>query len=433
MKQLFFLIATIIAATFVLASCEGRDKPEDPKTFDNIFIVYSAGKNNLSRLLQEDILNLKDGYVPYKGSGNACIIVTHSSPNSRSFEQDTNPYIIRMYKERKTEEVVMDTLKILPTETMLTRASDMNSILTYIADNFKADTYGMLFSSHGTGWLPKGYYGNESKYDKSSFISTPSMAAPAFTPHENTVTYDAASIPEFPVVKSAGQEYTQSGSVITSYELDMNEIADAIPFKMEYIIFDACLMGCVEVAYAVKDKCKYLAFSPAEILTDGFDYTNMGSRLMEYDSPDLKRVCEDFFNKYKDKSGSQCTATISLVDCSQLEYLGSVCQRLFANHRKDIARLNPKEIQQFSRDEYLWFFDLRDILVKAGCDDIELSSLDNALEQCVLYKASTKRILSLFDVKTYCGLSMFLPSSGSAYLNDFYKTLTWNIDTGLDN
>lgn len=431
MKRVFFHIAAALAMILSLAGCRGRDNPEDPGQFDDIFILYSAGKNNISGALQKNIKELQQGYVPYEGSGKACIIVTHSSPSSRSFETDTTPYIIRMYKDRHTDEVVMDTLLTLPSETMLTRASDMNSIMNFIKDNFKSDRYGMVFTSHGTGWLPKGYYDYPEHYDKSA--SAPVMAAPAFHYSQDVAIYDAASIPESPLVKSLGQEYTQAGSVITSYELTLSELVDAIPFDLEYLILDACLMGGIETAYELKEKCRYIAFSQAEILTEGFDYSAMGSRLMESANPDVKRVCEDYYNKYKDRSGSQCSATVSLIDCSKLQYLASVCRQLFESYRDEIAVLSPRHIQQFSRNGYLWFFDLQDILVKAGCSGSELSSLNAALDQCVLYKASTKRILNVFDVNTFCGLSMFLPRSGSDYLNEFYKTLAWNEATSLVN
>lgn len=433
MRRLMLSLLTAIPAILFFTGCNKLDNSEDRDRFSNIFILYSAGKNNLSGLLQRDISELQKGYVPYKGSENACIIVTHSSPSTISFEKYTTPYIIRMYRERKTEEVVMDTLKILSEETMLTKASDMNNILTYIKDNFKADSYGMVFSSHGTGWLPKAYYNDPSLFDDNLLLLSVAKPGPrAFLSREDPVTYDAASIPESPLVKSIGQEYTQSGNLINSYELSVNEFAQALPFKLEYIIFDACLMGGVEVAYGLKDKCNYIAFSPAEVLTDGFDYSKMGSRLMESSRPDPEQVCEDFFDKYKDRTGSQCTATISLVDCSQLDYLGAICKILFADHRNDIAGLMPSEVQQFSKKNYLWFFDLKDILVKAGCADAELSMLDEALSRCIIYKASTERVLNLFDIKTFCGLSMFLPNSGSTYLNEFYKTLDWNKATNLD-
>ena len=39
--------------------------------------------------------------------------------------------------------------------------------------------------------------------------------------------------------------------------------------------------------------------------------------------------------------------------------------------------------------------------------------------------------MNAFEIKTFSGFSMYLPSHGSGELNRFYRTLDWNIATGL--
>jgi hypothetical protein len=36
-----------------------------------------------------------------------------------------------------------------------------------------------------------------------------------------------------------------------------------------------------------------------------------------------------------------------------------------------------------------------------------------------------------FPIRAYCGLSMYLPADGSAYLDNAYKELVWNQATAL--
>ena len=36
-----------------------------------------------------------------------------------------------------------------------------------------------------------------------------------------------------------------------------------------------------------------------------------------------------------------------------------------------------------------------------------------------------------FDIRTHCGLSMYLPADGNSELDEFYKTLSWNKASGL--
>jgi hypothetical protein len=85
---------------------------------------------------------------------------------------------------------------------------------------------------------------------------------------------------------------------------------------------------------------------------------------------------------------------------------------------------------------------LADILAKSGATADELRAVDEALEQCVVYKAATPEFMGSFSIKTFSGLSMFFPytklynSSEGGYVHEFalqqyYKTLKWNIATGL--
>ena len=57
--------------------------------------------------------------------------------------------------------------------------------------------------------------------------------------------------------------------------MEITELAAALPHNYEFILFDCCLMGGIEVAYEFKDKCEYMLFSPTEILADGFPYEKM--------------------------------------------------------------------------------------------------------------------------------------------------------------
>lgn len=49
-----------------------------------------------------------------------------------------------------------------------------------------------------------------------------------------------------PVLKSFG---SQSVADSLAYEMNINDMAEAIPMKLDYILFDACFMGGIEVAY----------------------------------------------------------------------------------------------------------------------------------------------------------------------------------------
>jgi hypothetical protein len=78
---------------------------------------------------------------------------------------------------------------------------------------------------------------------------------------------------------------------------------------------------------------------------------------------------------------------------------------------------------------------LADIVAKSGATDEELQALNDALEQCVVYKAATPEFMGSFSIETFSGFSMFFPYTKQGNvefaLQQYYKTLKWNIATGL--
>ncbi|MBQ6086811.1 MAG: hypothetical protein IJK96_01980 [Bacteroidales bacterium] len=398
------------------SSNPGQTKKRYQERNKNVLLLYSAGYNSLSSYLQADIKELTESWLPGDNPYDNVLLVfsRHTKGNQSNFKDPVMPVLERICIGRD-EQVLRDTIDV-PGLTLTTMASDpktLNTVLTYVRNNFEADSYGMIFSSHATGWLPPGYYNR---------YSSPRALLPLAPGQERLMT------------KTIGQEYVSS----QSYEMAVSEFASAFPtgMKFDYILFDACLMGCVEVAYELRDVCCRVAFSQAEVLAEGFDYSSITTRLLKGLSPDIEGVCIDFFNLYDGKSGNEHSATISLVDTGALDDLADVCADLFDKYRSAIQNLDYKTVQGYYGGKAHWFFDLEDILVKAGISQSEKSALDKALAQCVVYKGCTGQYYSALDysvhqVTTFSGLSMFLPSGGDSTLRDYYKSYLWNDATGL--
>ena len=336
---------------------------------------------------------------------------------------------MRIYKGYGGE-VVTDTLVRYPASVHSADPAQLNAVLTYVRDNFPAKTYGMIFSSHATGYLPAGYYANPKDY-----MYAPSSAIMGRQghqkPHYGVPYVEPEHDPSLPMVKSVGQDQVGTYGAYLSYEIQIEDFAKALPMYLDYILFDACLMGGVEVAYELAGKCGLVGFSQTEVLAEGFDYEEIPTRLLHGGNPDPQAVCEDYFQQYDIQSGIYRSATISMVDCSKMEPLAEVCRELFEKYREPMRLVDPETIQRFYRYDYHWFYDLTDIVAKSGAADEELQALNDALEQCVVYKAATPEFMGSFTIDTYSGFSMYLPSHGSLELDKYYKTLQWNIATGL--
>ena len=414
----------ILITALIFCACEDWCGRNTVKESDDVLLLYSAGYNSLSSFLKGDFNDLKKGYVPEQEDGGDVLLAYMHVKNTDS----PGPVLMRLYKS-KHNLVVADTLVVYPEGSISATAGQLKNVLTYVKDNFPAKSYGMIFSSHATGWLPSGYYANSDDYESGEFVpvrrfSSSDQAAPV--PYKEPE-YD----PAHPLTKSIGQDVVPGESGSLSYEIELGAFADAIPMHMDYILFDACLMGGVEVAYELREVCDKVGFSQAEVLAEGFDYTTLTNHLFLSEEPLPEKVCEDYFDYYDALTGIEHSATVSCIDCSGLDALAQVCRTLFSKYSAQIETLDPAGVQRYYRSDYHWFYDLESILVKAGIDADELAQLHSALDACVIYKAATPSFMGSFDIRTFSGFSMFLPSDGGKRLKEYYKTLDWNKATSL--
>jgi hypothetical protein len=357
------------------------------------------------------------------------LVYSHLTAKNKGYSEPNPPVLMRVYKGYGGE-VVTDTLVRYPASVHSADPAQLNAVLTYVKENFPAKTYGMIFSSHATGYLPAGYYSNpgEYVYDQSSAM----MGRQGYRKSHRGVPYvEPEHDPSLPMVKSIGQDQVGTPGNYLSFEIQLEDFAEALPMYMDYILFDACLMGGVEVAYELAGRCGLVGFSQTEVLAEGFDYKAIPTHLLNGGTPDPQAVCEDYFQQYAVQSGVNQSATISLVDCSAMEPLAVKCAELFEKYRAEITLLDPYKVQRYYRGSYHWFYDMVDIVEEAGADEEEIMALKEAVDVCVRYGNATPNFMNSFAIKDYSGLSMYLPCHGSDELDKYYRTLKWNIATGL--
>lgn len=381
-----------------------------------VMILYSAGFNSLCAALEDDVNDIKSGYLPLVGSMSKAVLVYSRRLSETGRYTDRTPsYLIRLSVDGWGK-VVSDTLKTWPETDEAVSASTMTDVLETVKGLYPHASYGMVFSSHGSGWLPSGYYST----GKITAGTAGLQAVPYIDPNSDG---------SMPRVKSIGIDNITSRN---TYEMEIEAFAQALPMKFDYIIIDACLMGCIEVAYALKDKCDKLVFSQAEVLEDGLcDYTTLTQRVLRPAEPDLYNLCEDSYQHYKNQNDPVYRSlTISMIDCTRLDGLAASCKSLFSKYRNRISLVNAANVQGYFRARKHWFYDLTDILRQSGIPEADMAGYNKAMSDCVLYNAATDTFIN-FDIRTHCGLSMYLPADGNSELDEFYRTLSWNKASGL--
>lgn len=434
------VITGSVAAVLLLSATVGccKEKPEEPVNVNRkVLLFYECGVNNLTSYLKNNMdgteKGLPAGYVP-RESGDVVLIYSRYSKGAFNYTP-VESHLRRIYK-KPNGKIVSDTLKTFGTETIAASSSTMRQVLTYVKDEFPAKGYGLVFSSHGSGWLPAGYYYSPSRFedDHKGEVGTSRQGIAAQSVGHPRLPVPEGDLPDtdpfYGMTRSIGQDYIK-GSYY-GHEMSVSEFADAIPYHLDYLLFDMCFSGGVEVAYGLKDKADYLGLSPAEVLGDGmFNYTKITSFLLNRETPDLEGLFKDSFEMYDKQSGAYRSSTVNLVRTSGLDNLASVCARMINEYSDTLADAPVDDIQGYYRQGRHYFYDLVDIFEKCGASKADLEDLDKAVDGCVIYKNSTGQFLEEYDIKAYSGFSMYLPCAGTPLLDLYYRKEVWNNATRL--
>ena len=233
----------------------------------------------------------------------------------------------------------------------------------------------------------------------------------------------------WPPTKWFGQD---TGESPAGY-LDTEQLPEAIPSGVfDWILFDACFMASAETLYTLRDKAERIVCSPAEVIADGFPYAEIMAELLRPE-PDLQAVCESYYRHYaRHAQSSYRSATVSLVETSQLEALAGVTTELLsaalATDPQALAGMDLNRLQPLDRYRRHFLFDMGSVVGELETRGLVPASLAGAwraqLARTVTYEAHTPTMLGL-ALDECCGLSMYVPSASYADLNEYYRTLEW--------
>ncbi len=373
-----------LAMALTLFSCKKAETEEivvvkRPKTV----LLYMVANNNLSHDAENSISRLQNGYIP-SDEGNL-LVYKHCA--------GMDPVLLHI-KKGEEGTVVADTAYRFPPRVSATKSA-LTQALNVTQALFPADSYGLILWSHGTGWIPP--------------LASSSSAAQE---------QRSGSCPE--------RTFGLDGKV----ELEIRDLAQAIPYKLSFMLMDACFMGGIETAYEVKDSVDYYIGSPAEILTESFPYHKIMQHIFK-STPDYAAVCKEYYDYYNAKSGAERSATVALMDCSKLAEVAEVAKRVFDQYGESIASLDLSLLQPYFRgSSSKYFYDLKD-LIDAIADASLSAEFTAALERAVLYKAATPYFIEL-PIRSFCGVSTYVPgNSADTKLADYYKQYKWNQATGM--
>ncbi len=234
----------------------------------------------------------------------------------------------------------------------------MYDILSDILRKYPAIENGIIFWSHGTGWLPTG---NKTR--------------------------------------SFGDDNGES--------IDIDDISKSIPKKMNYIIFDACYMGCIEVVTELHEMSDYFILSPDIVPSDGIiDALSIDILVGEEPLENrLKKVCKYYANEKNNNKN----LPIALVKSSELDNMMQLCSNL------TIDNLN-EEIYFYPYRTNIIFYDLGSFIYSK-----KKNQASDIIDNFIVYHTDS--------IPNNVCLSIFLPNENNLSYHEYYSATKWNLKT----
>lgn len=266
----------------------------------------------------------------------------------------------------------------------------MEEVFTDMQTVAPSDSYGLILGSHASGWM-KG-----------------------------------TSVP----TKAFGDD--------DGYNIDIPDLADVLKNsfseKLDFVLFDACMMGTAEVGYELRETTSYCIVSVMETPVYGFPYDQILPYLYS-ENVDYSAVCHEFisFNKTKDVWG-----TCAVMDCSQMENLASAVKAKLSEWQDALSSVSMQNVQQYGVNSYKYFsYDVldffRELGGKSGVAETDLNeaiaSIQTVLNEAVIAKEcipnpsnSSFRV----DETRFCGIGMYIPKEVNDYVPDNISWNNWN-------
>lgn len=277
-----------------------------------------------------------------------------------------------------------------------------SNVLNHVTDTYLADSYGLLVFSHASGWLPAGT------------PDTPSSARSTRQLERQTIV-----IPN---------DIQATVFIDKDKEMKLSDFADALPaHKFNYIIFEACNMAGIEVAYVLRNKVEYVVASSAQMVSPGFTpiYSQLIGHLFK-NTPQLNEFTKTYINYYSNTK-DRPYATLSVLKTSKIENLKNIVKEI---NTSGVNQIDRKSIQQFDGETTrpIYFFDFLDYYKKATTST-NYEKIKYAVEKVVIYKEETSKYYALpekksFDINTNSGITTYILGENEI-LDKEYKNLEW--------
>lgn len=376
-KKYLTLIALLsIFAMFV--SCSKDDDDNQKVLPKRTVLIYAVAENNLDTqgFFQMDYDEILNGVKTLNDNENLLMFVDR-------LDSKQKPEIIKFDREGA------HTVKSYTEDFYCTAPERMGEVMKWVADSYPAQSYGLSFWGHGSGWI----------------IEPDTIA--------NNIKLRAYG-------PDNGADSEHKGTKWINFPTLAKVIANNMP-HLDFIFFDCCNMQTVENAYELRRVCDYLIGSPAEIPGKGAPYDHIVKDFFADKNQLPSKLIDDIW-KY-----NSCTTSFgSPLSAIRTEALDNL---LYATQHA-LSTFMTYDRPSFDMSNIIYYYsgsqsanrpimyDMRNFFRKNLTEE-EFRNWDQALSEAVVYKLHpTKNWESMLDINFYSfqmtddnygGISMFVP------------------------
>lgn len=402
----------------VLAACSNEIPEQQPAKRSGRTVLAYLISNNAGTSLDNDLRNnVIDMYTALGNMKESCTLLVFYRP----YTGDTplsNPTLMSFYTDGRgnvnnqpvlsgdnlTFEAVCQIAQkkeYTMNSQIATDPAVMKEVFTDMQIVAPSDSYGLILGSHASGWMKGNSVQSKAFGDDDGYnIDIPDLAG---------------------VLKNSFSE------------------------KLDFVLFDACMMGTAEVGYELKEVTSYCIASVMETPALGFPYKQVFSYLYS-ENIDYSAVCHEFisFNKVNNAWG-----TCAVMNCSQMENLANAVKAKLSEWKDALSSVSMQNVQQYGVGSYRYFsYDVldffRELGGKSGVAETDLNeaiaSIQTVLNEAVIAKEcipnpsnSSFRV----DEARFCGIGMYIPKEYNPYVanktawNSYYEqSISWYCAAG---
>lgn len=413
----------IIATLFIVVgvSCSNGDSPDGPDVpvtpvGQTVFMFFPWSNNLLSdfRRTVEDMQTV----VAQRSMKDERIVV---------FMATSEREAVLFELKKQNGRCLTDTLRRY-SDRPFTSRQWLTSLFSEVMTLAPASRYGMVVGCHGLAWVPvqgqrnaRKRLGSQERIDEEDNLYKEEKIEEEDNLYkEERIDKEGDDLMHFEVQGPVTTRFI--GGTYPETQIETTDLADAMAdagLHTEYILFDACYMSSVEVAYELKDVTHYLIASPTEVLSYGFPYITMGKHLLG--TPNYKGIADSFISFYS--SYNLPYGTVAVTDCTQLDALAAIAQQINAATAEPTngasgGKLNtarsgknaPNGVQIMDGYSPTLFYDLGHLMSLKDAGTVLTAAFAEQLDKTVPYKGHTGQYFTALkdapvDIKHYSGLN----------------------------